>query len=108
MGLSCFGYLSANSIISKFDVIKALTISYLTASILIIAIIMIGSDTHIVLYAFLFFILKSSICMGYSAIFVAHIDLFDPRMLATSMGICGIFARSAAMLIHIYAELENR
>ena len=108
MGFSCFGYLSADSFIAKFDVVKALMISYFISAILLIAIITFGPDTNIMLYAFLFFVLKTSICMGYSAIFVAHIDLFDPRMLATSMGISGVFARSALMLVPIYAELENR
>ena len=107
MGLSCFGYLSADWIIAKFDVIKALGIAYAAVAILITLIIIVGSETHIILYALLFFLLKSFVCMGYSALFVAHVYLFDARILATSLGVCGIFARSAAMVIPLYAEHPN-
>ncbi len=83
-------------------------LSYLSVTGLIMLVIIAGSEAHIILYIILFFMLKTSICMGYSTIFNAHLVLFDPRILATSYGICSIFACFSSMIIPIYAELENR
>lgn len=108
MGFSCIGFLIADPVIRKLGVMKAMKLSYFMISVLIAIVIGAGSDANILVYAVLFFVLKMCICMGYSTIFNGHFLLFDPRIIATSYGICGIFTSSTATLIPIYAELDNR
>lgn len=108
MGFACIGFLIMNYIIRRIGVMKAMKLSYFMVSVLITMVIATGSEANIMVYALLFFLLKMCVCMGYLTIFNAHLVLFDPRILATSYGICGIFTSSTAMLIPIYAELNNR
>ncbi|CDW89023.1 solute carrier family 22 member 4 [Stylonychia lemnae] len=109
MGMSCFGYLFSDVIIQRFDVIKCLKLSYgITSSVLVIIVFINPALINVYVYSFMFFILKSFVCMSYSAIFVAHVQIFDSRILATTFGICGIFSRLFALFIPMIAELENK
>eukprot|EP00347_Sterkiella_histriomuscorum_P001121 403373245 len=109
MGFSCFGYMACDLINRKVNTFKILSFSYIfCASLLLIILLMEQQTTSILLYAFLFFILKFVVCIAYSAVFVAHTELFDSRILATSYGLCGVFSKLVNMTIPIIAESSDK
>ncbi|CDW73257.1 UNKNOWN [Stylonychia lemnae] len=109
MGFSCFGYLYSDIVVQRLGFLRCLSISYGVASILIILIIFIDPNSiSVYIYALIFFMLKSFVCMSFSGIYVSHIYLFDSRILATSYGICGVFSRIAMLFIPIVVEIPNK
>ena len=46
--------------------------------------------------------------MSYSAIYVAHVELFPAQIVTMSLGFCGTFARIFGIFIPFIAELENK
>ncbi|CDW78072.1 solute carrier family 22 member 4 [Stylonychia lemnae] len=109
MGFSCFGYLYSDIVVQRLGFAKCLSISYAIASILMGLIIFIDpNQISVYIYALMFFMLKSFVCMSYSGIFVSHVYLFDSRILATSYGICGLFSRIAMLFIPMIVEIPNK
>eukprot|EP00347_Sterkiella_histriomuscorum_P005881 403354919 len=109
MGFSCLGYLFSDLIIKKFNVIYCLIFSYLITTIFLFLIVFLDPKTvPQLLYAFMFFMMKSFVCMSYSTIYVAHVEFFDAKILSTSFGLCGTVARVAGLFLPVIVEIENK
>ncbi|CDW88839.1 organic cation [Stylonychia lemnae] len=109
MGFSCLGYIASDYLTFKFGVLKNMIYSYGVCAILLSLILILDQFTiSVVLYAFLFFILKFVVCIAYSAIFVSHVELFDSNILSTSYGICGFLSKIVNIFIPILVEAKNK
>ncbi|CDW74214.1 solute carrier family 22 member 4 [Stylonychia lemnae] len=108
MGFSCFGYLFSDLILQRVGFLRLINISYTTTSAILIIIVFVDpTSINIYIYALIFLIFKSFVCMNYSAIFLAHIYLFDSRILATSFGICSFFSRICLLFVPMIVEIPN-
>ena len=109
MGFSCFGYMLCDPLNKRFSILGIMSSGYLLSGFLLVLIMFCDSDTtSVAVFALLFFFLKFTVCVVYSGVFVAHVELFDPRILSTSYGLCGIFAKSVNIFIPILAEAESK
>eukprot|EP00347_Sterkiella_histriomuscorum_P019668 403340743 len=109
MGFSFIGYILSDIALKYYHVIKCLMISYfLTALMLFIILFMDPTTVPQMMYAFIFFTMKTFVCMSYSNIYVAHVVLFDAQILTRSLGFCGTLARIFGIFIPIIVEIENK
>ena len=109
MGFSCFGYMACDLLLKRSKVLTIMSASYLFSFIILGVILLCDNEnTSHIIFALLFFVLKFLICMGYSCVFLAHIDLFPPQILSTSYGICGILYKCINMYVPILAETDNK
>ena len=109
LGFSCLGFLFSDLLINRIGVQFTFMICYLMTSVFLIAIYFINPETSpILLYAFLFFMMKSFVCASFATIYIVHVEIFEPRILSTTYGIAGTSSRISGLFIPSLAEVDNK
>ncbi|CDW73543.1 organic cation [Stylonychia lemnae] len=105
--LSMFGYLIAQPVAAISNNKISLLASFI-ASLGAVFIMTCVHNLNQYVFAFIFLLFKTALCMSLSAMYSIHLDLFPTQLLTSSYGICNFVCRLCSLLAPQLAELHNR